>query len=176
MYMMGLYVIVPFSFAALLTGLVQSLGTSWGLFRQYWTVIKLGLTVGAVFLLLLHEFGAAARIARYVLSLPAGVLPGPMGRELAVEAGFAVLVLIVTTVLSVYKPWGLTLYGQRIRQKRSAQLSVSATSDQVVPSDSGEIAVRRLPLELKIFLALTALMVKIFAVSHHLGGSWIPSF
>jgi hypothetical protein len=108
MNVIGLYVIVPLSFAALLTGLVQSLGTSWGLFRQYWTAIKFGLTVGAVFLLLLHELGTATRLARYVLSLPAGVLPdaGSMGSQLAVEAAFAVLVLVVTTVLSVYKPWG----------------------------------------------------------------------
>src|SRR5579862_8586755 len=56
MNVLGLYAIVPLSFAALLTGLAQSLGTSWGLFRQYWTLVKFGLTLGAVLLLLMHQF------------------------------------------------------------------------------------------------------------------------
>jgi hypothetical protein len=34
-------VIVPLSLAALLTGVVQSLGTPWGLFRHRWIVAKL---------------------------------------------------------------------------------------------------------------------------------------
>src|SRR5437763_7261258 len=41
MELTGWFVIVPLSFAALLTGLVQSLGTEWGLFRFYWVVVKL---------------------------------------------------------------------------------------------------------------------------------------
>ncbi|MDQ6901046.1 MAG: hypothetical protein M3072_16375, partial [Candidatus Dormibacteraeota bacterium] len=32
----GWFVIVPLSFASLLTGLISSLGTPWGLFRHYW--------------------------------------------------------------------------------------------------------------------------------------------
>src|SRR5579863_5837277 len=105
MNLIGVYVIVPLSFAALLTGLVQSLGTSWGLFRQYWTILKFGLTVGGVFLLFLHQFKSVTPLSRYVLSLPAGALPdaGSVGSRLTVEAGFAVLLLVVTTVLSIYK-------------------------------------------------------------------------
>src|SRR3712207_3523071 len=34
-------VLVPLAFAALLTGIVQSLGPPWGLFRHYWVVFKL---------------------------------------------------------------------------------------------------------------------------------------
>ena len=30
------FVIVPLAFAALLTGLIRSLGAPWGLFRHYW--------------------------------------------------------------------------------------------------------------------------------------------
>jgi hypothetical protein len=32
-------VIIPLAFASLLTGLIQSLGTPWGLFRRYWVVV-----------------------------------------------------------------------------------------------------------------------------------------
>ncbi len=48
------YVIVPLTFASLLTGIVQSLGTTWGLFRHYWVVAKLLLTVFATIVLLLQ--------------------------------------------------------------------------------------------------------------------------
>src|SRR5687767_14273305 len=47
------FVIVPLAFASLLTGLVVSLGTEWGLFRHYWVLIKLLLTIFATGLLLL---------------------------------------------------------------------------------------------------------------------------
>src|SRR5216684_6621668 len=48
------FVIVPFAFASLLTGLVVSLGTPWGLFKHYWVLLKFVLTVLATVLLLLH--------------------------------------------------------------------------------------------------------------------------
>ena len=41
----GWWVIVPLAIAALVTGLVMSRGTRWGLFRHYWTLISLALTV-----------------------------------------------------------------------------------------------------------------------------------
>jgi hypothetical protein len=33
------FVLVPLAFASLLTGIVQSLGTEWGVFRHYWVRI-----------------------------------------------------------------------------------------------------------------------------------------
>ena len=41
----GWFVLVPLSFASLLTGLAQSLGTEWGLFRHYWILAKLLINV-----------------------------------------------------------------------------------------------------------------------------------
>src|SRR5262249_4205509 len=64
MNLIGLYVIVPLGFAAALTGLVQSLGTNWGLFKYYWVLMKFLLTIGATYLLLMHQFRAVARAAR----------------------------------------------------------------------------------------------------------------
>ncbi len=37
----GWFVLIPFSLASLLTGIVQSLGTTWGLSRHYWVIFKL---------------------------------------------------------------------------------------------------------------------------------------
>jgi len=48
------FVIVPLVIASLLTGIVQSLGTTWGLFRYYWVVAKLALTAFATLVLLIH--------------------------------------------------------------------------------------------------------------------------
>jgi len=172
MNVLGLDAIVPLSFAALLTGLVQSLGTSWGLFRQYWTLVKFGLTLGAVLLLLMHQFGAIDRLAQLVLSSRVGLLPDVRSTEteLATKAALAVVVLLITTTLSVFKPWGLTRYGRRIQQRRSAHLNDSRGSDQLVRSGAGEAAVDRLPLGFKIFLVVTVLLVLVIAVLGHGGG------
>ena len=48
------FVIVPAGLASLLTGLVLSLGTTWGLFRHYWVLMKFLLTIPAIVLLLVH--------------------------------------------------------------------------------------------------------------------------
>src|SRR5712691_5240606 len=60
------FVIVPLAFGSLLTGLVLSLGTSWGLFRHYWVLVKFMLTILATVLLLLHTqpIGLLAAVAR----------------------------------------------------------------------------------------------------------------
>src|SRR5262249_13587028 len=46
------FVIVPLTFASLVTGLIVSLGTHWGLFRHYWVLLKFVLTSFATVLLL----------------------------------------------------------------------------------------------------------------------------
>ena len=113
MELTGWYVIVPLSLASLLTGVVQSLGTTWGLFRHYWVVVKLLVTVVATLLLLLH-MGAVSHVAgaATTAALPAGHL-GSLRTQLVADAGAAVVVLLVATALSVVKPRGLTRYGAR---------------------------------------------------------------
>src|SRR5262249_62101657 len=52
MELVGWAVIVPLSLVTLLSGLLQSLGTEWGLFRHYWIVVKFVLaTAGSLVLL-----------------------------------------------------------------------------------------------------------------------------
>src|SRR5215217_6725683 len=53
MELTGWYVIVPLALAALLTGLVMALGTPWGLFRHYWVLISLLLTILATVVVVL---------------------------------------------------------------------------------------------------------------------------
>jgi len=114
-------IIVPFGLASLLSGLIQGLGTSWGLFRHYWVVIKLVLTVLATAILLLHmhPIGHLARAAEEA-RLSGGELAG-LRIQLVADAGAALLVLAVNTALSVLKPRGMTRYGRRkLREERGA--------------------------------------------------------
>jgi hypothetical protein len=113
-------VIVPFCFAALVTGIVQGLGTTWGLFRYRWIVSKLLLTVLATVLLLVHTQG----IGRVAAVAAARVLSNAdlqnLRMELIAKAGAALMALVVATTLSVYKPWGLTSHGRRVAVGGSA--------------------------------------------------------
>lgn len=100
------FAIVPLAFASLLTGLVQALGTHWGLFRHYWVLFKLVLSVLATIVLL-----ANTRTVTALAETDGADTSGLHGQLL--HAGGGSLVLVVTTVLAVYKPRGLTRYGRR---------------------------------------------------------------
>lgn len=115
-------VIVPLSLAALLTGIVQALGTKWGLFRYYWVFAKLLITVVSTITLLTHT-----EAIRYLATVAAVVRLssddfGRLRFDLATTAGAAALTLLVTTALSVYKPGGLTPYGRRRQRELHSQL------------------------------------------------------
>lgn len=109
------YVIVPLAFASLLTGLIQALGTRWGLFRHYWVLAKLLVTILATLLLLVHTqpIRIMADIAREASLSTADA--GRLQIQLVGDAGAALLALLVTTTLSVYKPPGKTPYRWRQR-------------------------------------------------------------
>ncbi len=115
MELIGWFVIVPLSLASLLTGLILSLGTPWGLFRHYWVLVKLLITIFATIILLLHmpTVSYFAGIAAETDSANLGGLRGEL-----LHAGVGLLVLLVTTTLSVYKPWGMTWYGTRKQHER----------------------------------------------------------
>jgi hypothetical protein len=106
----GWYVIVPFSAASLATGLIQSLGTQWGLFRHYWVVTKLLITVGASALLLLHmQVVNTVAAAASSGTLSVDHLRDPR-MQLVADAGAAGVVLLVAILLSVFKPQGRTSF------------------------------------------------------------------
>ena len=120
MELIARFVIVPLAFASLLTGLIQSLGTPWGLFRYYWVAVKLVLTVFAASVLLakMELIGYAARLAAE-MTLSRSDLRAA-GIQLAVHAAGGLLLLLVPAVLSVYKPPGLTRYGRRKLHEQEA--------------------------------------------------------
>lgn len=112
-------VVTPLALAALATGLIQSLGTAWGLFRHYWILIKLLMTLfaTAVLLVKLDLIDQAARLASETILARADLRA--VGIQLLVHAAGGLLVLLVPAVLSIYKPQGLTRYGTRRRDAPS---------------------------------------------------------
>ena len=132
-------VLVPFALASLLTGLVQSLGTTWGLLRHYWVVVKLLVTVLAIAVMLLQT-GSISYMAGVAAetTLSSGDLRGP-GTSLVLHSGLGLLVLLVPMTLSIYKPRGRTRYGWR---KQHELRAVSAARD--VATDGSASAERTL--------------------------------
>ena len=107
MDVVGWPVLVPLSLLSLATGLVQALGTRWGLLRHYWVIFKLGMNLLAsvVLLLYMQTLDAIAEAARASVgdNVEAIRSPSPV-----VHGGGAVALLLVATILSIYKPPGRT--------------------------------------------------------------------
>ncbi|MBA2759562.1 MAG: DUF2269 domain-containing protein [Chloroflexia bacterium] len=117
MEMIAWYVIVPLAFAALLTGLVMSLGTTWGLFRHYWVLISLLLTIVATVVLLVETQTISSLADIAANPVTSGDRLSALGSTLVHSVGGTV-VLLVILVLNVYKPRGMTRYGWRKQQER----------------------------------------------------------
>jgi hypothetical protein len=107
----------------LVTGPILSLGTPWGLFRHYWILAKLLITLFSTLILLIH-----IQPIRYLAEAAAkGSLSSTDSQiqiQMVVASAAALLALITTNFLAVYKPKGMTRYGWR---KQYAERTVSHT-------------------------------------------------
>ena len=122
MELIGFYALVPLALASLLTGLVQALGTQWGLFRHYWVLFKLLINVFATIVLLMYTqtLEHFADIAAET-SPSTDDLTGLRSSSPLLHAAAALVLLLLATTLAVYQPRGITPYGQRKqRQQRTA--------------------------------------------------------
>jgi hypothetical protein len=114
----GRYVLVPLSFASLITGTILALGTRWGLLEHYWVVTKLILNVMSAIILVLYleTLRYAADLARN----PASDLAQLRDPSPVLHSSAAIVLLVGATVLSVFKPRGLTRLGRRVAARRAA--------------------------------------------------------
>jgi hypothetical protein len=121
------YVIVPLSFATLVTGPVLSLGTPWGLFRHYWILAKLVITILCTVIMQLHmqPIRHLAGVATTMTELSSDLRQ--MQVQMVVASAAAVIALLVSTALAVYKPQGMTPYGWRKYEER-----IKPSSDQQI--------------------------------------------
>jgi len=165
MGLIGWKLIVPLALASLVTGFVMSLGTSWGLFRHYWVLISLTLTIFATVVLLKHMQTVSffAGMAATTDNAAVGALRGGLRSEL-LHAGVGLLVLLVIEVLNVYKPRGMTPYGKR----KSSQVAL------VFPSREGLGSTTKRPRWVLVVGIHAIGLALLFVVIHLLGGG-LPS-
>lgn len=120
------FIIVPLSLASLLTGLILALFTRWGLLRHYWVLAKLliNLLASIIVLMYVQALGSLANMAA-ASTVSGAELLSLRGIDSVLHSGAALLALLVATALSVYKPRGMTRYGQR-KQNEQRQGGVQA--------------------------------------------------
>lgn len=103
--------LLPVAFLTLLSGLMLSLGTPWGLARHRWVWTKFWLTLATttatVFALRPGVDTAAAAVA-------AGH-PLPDGGDVLMGPVVSLSAYVFMTVISILKPWGPTRRGRRLR-------------------------------------------------------------
>ncbi|HEY7060597.1 MAG TPA: hypothetical protein VII06_03900 [Chloroflexota bacterium] len=104
----------PLAIGTIVSGVVLSLGTKWGLLHHYWVATKLVLTVGVI----ATAVQLTDRLTRQ--AVPAGLadaatsLSMPAAPTLLLALAVVHLLMLgAATVLSIYKPWGKTWWARR---------------------------------------------------------------
>ncbi len=97
-----------------------------GLSRHYWVLFKLLINVSAIIILLMYtqtlSYLAGVAAETTLPSEELGVLRSP---SVVLHAGAALLLLLVATVLAVYKPRGMTRYGRRKQHEQRAEVTTA---------------------------------------------------
>jgi len=106
----------------------------WGLFRHYWAVLKLGMTVFCIIILLIY-IGTFRQMA--------GLAPDPVvGLALVrnappvVHATLALILLLVAAVLGVYKPFGMTVYSRRKQDDETGCTNPTFSATDSLPASA----------------------------------------
>ena len=157
-------VLVPLAHASLVSGIALSLGTPWGLFRHYWVVLKLAITLFSTVILLIYmgTFRQMAGVAADpVLQLGLVRNPSPV-----VHAALALILLLTATWLAVYKPFGVTPYAGRINPRDRGVSAASSVPPSTIPSNSAT----GIPIWMYV-VAFAILVVMLVVVLLHLSGT-----
>jgi hypothetical protein len=115
-------VIPAFAVATLLTGIVLSVATPWGLIRHYWIVVKIVLT----FAVIVTGVVLTTRWIQQALAVA-----GPAEWLLVAGSAMHLLMLAAATVISVDKPWGKTRRGRRLAAARAGHQARRLREHQV---------------------------------------------
>jgi hypothetical protein len=163
----GWWVIVPLAVAALLSGLLMSLGTHWGLFRHYWVLISLGLTLLCTVVLVLHmpTVSAMASMARKAEGAELRALGGDL-----FHPSVGLLLLLAITVLNVYKPVGLTPYGWR--KQREQRGAIRPGAGHTMPTRATRVRAS----ELQERSSFRACAEKVGCFAFHFAEMWFAMF
>ncbi|MGW7694259.1 DUF2269 domain-containing protein [Streptomyces asiaticus] len=111
MNVLGDWLLIPISLLSLVSGIVLSLGTPWGLARHRWVYVKFWLTMITT---AATAFALRARIDSAMADVVAGRAVGAT-TDLILAPSVSLGVYTFLTAISVIKPWGLTARGRRLR-------------------------------------------------------------
>lgn len=117
LHIIDLAVAIPSMGLSITTGLVVSLGTTWGLVRYRWVLTKFAISVSIPLVAGTVESTLADELARRTID-PAGQ-PGSTGIALIACLGGFTVALWIATILSIVKPWGRTRWGRRAADTRT---------------------------------------------------------
>jgi hypothetical protein len=157
MGVIGWIVMVPLAVASVLTGLVMSVGTAWGLVRHYWVLASFVLTVVATAALLQHM---------QTVSFFANVAAQPDSTAAVAElrGGLGLVVLLLIEVLNVYKPPGMTVFG-----RRTSQIASTAQPLDADPSGQRTRSAHGNPFWVRVVGAHAIGLVVLLAIMHLTG-------
>jgi hypothetical protein len=159
------FVLVPLAHASLLSGVALSLGTTWGLCRHYWVVLKLLITVFATVILLIY-MGTFRQMAG-IAADPTADLGLVRNASPIVHAILALILLLMATALGVYKPLGITSYGRR---KQDAQRQAFAPTTFARPATDRAAAASSRPGWMYLFGIIAVGLLLLFVILHLAGG------
>jgi hypothetical protein len=159
------FVLVPLAHASLFSGIALSLGTTWGLFRHYWVVLKLLITVFATAILLIYMRTFRQMVG--VAADPVVDLAVVRNASPIVHAILALVLLLAATALGIYKPMGMTAYGRR---KQHEQRSAVSSSTSARPGRARAIDAGRTPRWIYLFGIGAIGILLLFVLLHLIGG------
>lgn len=113
MKVFGDWLVVPIALLTLISGVVLSLGTRWGLARYHWVWIKFWLTLVTV----------TASTFALRPTIDAAADSGIPHHSLVAAPVVASTAYFFMTAISVLKPWGLTRWGEKRRGEKNRQTS-----------------------------------------------------
>jgi hypothetical protein len=118
----------PLAILTIVTGVLLSLGTKWGLIQHYWVATKIVLTFGVI----ITAVQLGTRIPQPT-GQPMddasilGITSSPATLLMALTITHLVM-LVVATILSTYKPWGKTWFARRKAVQPQSERAILATT------------------------------------------------
>lgn len=131
LHVIDLAAAIPSMFLSIITGLVVSLGTRWGLVRYWWVIVKFAISVSIPLVAGTVESALADELVLRTAE-PVGE-PGRTGIALTACLAAFTVALWTATILSLVKPWGRTRWG-RAADARERQQRRRGTGDVAEPA------------------------------------------
>ena len=111
------FVVIPGAFAALVSGIVLSVVTPWGLTRYWWVLGKLVLTLTVI---VYSTVGLGVWVETSVAATSAAEMESPVAGPLAYGTLPNIVAFLFMTWVSVAKPWGTTPWARPAPRARRA--------------------------------------------------------